>query len=330
MQQRAGMRERIERTGRGAIRTFMPDQHRELFEKLPFLIVASLDAQRCPWASILIGRPGFISSPDPGTLSVDAQWGYGDPLGANLAEGAPIGLLGIELETRRRNRVNGTVWAVRENGFEVRVGQSFGNCPKYIQARKPVFTGEPSTVTAPRPVRREGAILSSVAAELVRHADTFFIATALTGRRGDDAGESVDVSHRGGKPGFVRVTEEGGRTVLTSPDFRGNFFFNTFGNLALDPRAGMTFIDFATGDMLSLTGEADVIWDGPELRAFVGAERLLRFRVGEGVLAANAVPMRWSAPELAPQLPATGSWEQAERALDSAWITAAAMRAQGS
>ena len=149
------------------------------------------------------------------------------------------------------------------------------------------------------------AMLSASAAELVHRADTFFIATAS---------EGVDVSHRGGKPGFVRVAERDGRTVLTFPDFSGNFYFNTLGNLLLDPRAGMVFVDWGIGpeqvvDLLSLTGEADTLWDGPELAAFAGAERLLRFRVAEGVWIEHAAPLRWSAPEPAPQLAATGSWD---------------------
>ena len=43
LQTRAGVRERAERSGRRMIRDFMPDQHRELFEKLPYVIVGSLD-----------------------------------------------------------------------------------------------------------------------------------------------------------------------------------------------------------------------------------------------------------------------------------------------
>ena len=160
------------------IRDFMPDQHRELFGKLPFVIVGSLDAQRRPWASILVGRLGFMSSPDPHTLRINAPAGYGDPLAANLAVGAPVGLLGIQLATRRRNRMNGTIVERDGDGFAVRVGQSFGNCPQYIQARAPVFMVDPTTVAAPRPVRAEGALLSAAANALVRSADTFFIATA--------------------------------------------------------------------------------------------------------------------------------------------------------
>lgn len=303
LQARAGMRERIEQSGRRAIRAFMPDQHRELFAKLPMLVVGSLDARQRPWASALFGRPGFISSPDPQTVTVAAQAIAGDPTATNLTTGAAVGLLGIELETRRRNRVNGTVTRAGKSGFAVRVEQSFGNCPKYIQLRKPVFAAEPSPDAGSYAARAEGALLSIRATELVRRADTFFIATA--------AAEGVDVSHRGGKPGFVRVTEQDGRTVLTSPDFSGNFFFNTLGNLLLNPRAGMVFVDFASGGLLLLTGEADTLWDGPERAAFAGAERLLRFRVTEGVRIDGATPLRWSAPEPAPQLVATGSWEDA-------------------
>jgi hypothetical protein len=149
-------------------------------------------------------------------------------------------------------------------------------------------------------VRAEPALLSAHAAALVARADTFFIASASHG---------VDLSHRGGKPGFVRLTREDGRTVLTAPDFVGNFMFNTFGNLALNPRAGLLFLDFSTGDVLSLTGEAEVVWEGAELDAFVGAERLLRFRLERGLWLENACPLRWTPPQEAPQLAATGSWE---------------------
>ena len=44
------------------------------------------------------------------------------------------------------------------------------------------------------------------------------------------------MSHRGGLPGFVRITQHGdGPTVLHIPDYRGNQFFNTLGNLAAEP-----------------------------------------------------------------------------------------------
>ena len=297
IQERAGVRARMERVGAKTIREFMPDQHRLFFEELPFLLVGSLDDARRPWASMLVGRPGFVRSPDPVTLAVRATPVAGDPLEANLAVGAPIGVLGFQPETRRRNRANGTVAAREGTGFTLHVEQSFGNCPQYIQSRL-ARLAEPAASPTPRV---EGAGLSAAAIALVRSADTFFIATGRPG-------EGVDVSHRGGKPGFVRVTAEQGRTVLTWPDFLGNSYFNTLGNLALAPRAGLLFVDFATGGILSLTGETEIVWDGAELAGFAGAERLVRFLVEEGRAVADAVPLRWSAPEFAPQLAATGAW----------------------
>jgi sugar lactone lactonase YvrE len=81
---------------------------------------------------------------------------------------------------------------------------------------------------------------------------------------------------------------------------------------------GLRWVDMLAGDVLSLTGEAEVVWEGPELAAFVGAERLLRFRAEEGVLLDNACPLRWTPPEQAPQLAATGSWEEVESLLEDA------------
>lgn len=310
VQTRAGVRERVEQMGRRMIRDFMPDQHRLFFAELPFVIAGTVGGDGQPWASILVGYPGFVRSPDPWTLRIDGEFGFGDPAGGQLRVGSAIGLLGIQPETRRRNRMNGTVTAVDASGFTVRVVQSFGNCPQYIQARAPIFVADPNSA-APRPVRREEAILSEEAAALVSAADTFFIATAAPVHVGASAG--ADVSHRGGRPGFVRVSEEVGRTVLTVPDFRGNNAFNTFGNIAVEPRCGLLFVDFATGGLLSLSGEAGIIWDGPELAGFTGAQRLLKFRVTSGVAIAEALPFRWTMVLPAPQLAATGTWAEVPR-----------------
>lgn len=315
LQERAGVRAGMQLTSRRVIRDFMPDQHREFFARLPFLVVGSLDQDDRPWASILTGRPGFLATPDPRTLTIDAVPAWGDPLADALTAGAPLGLLGIQPETRRRNRLNGTVTGVGDGLVSVRVGQSFGNCPQYIQARAPSFVAEPRAVATPRPVHRGGPALSAEARHLVESADTFFIATAAPGARSGDPVRGVDVSHRGGRPGFVRVVDDAGTSVLTAPDFLGNFYFNTFGNIALNPATGLLFVDFDSGDALLLSGEAEVIWDGPEVDAFAGAERLLRFRLRESLRIEAAVPLRWTAAEPAPQLAATGTWTEADQAL---------------
>jgi uncharacterized protein len=276
------------------------------------VLVGSLDAQRRPWASMLVGLPGFMSAPDERHLRIAAQPGFGDPLREHLAVGAPLGLLGIEPHTRRRNRMNGTLTACDAAGFTVQVDQSFGNCPQYIQARAPDWVDTPESFGHARTVIAEGALLGLPARRLAARSDTLYIATAARQARAHGGAYGADVSHRGGKPGFVRVNDEGegasARTVLTVPDFRGNFMFATLGNIADHPRAGLLFADPDNGDLLQLTGSAEIVWDGPAVEAFEGAQRLLRVSVEASRWMPAALPLRWSAPEYAPQLAQTGVW----------------------
>ena len=308
VQERVGVRERIAEPGARMIRDAMPAQHREFFEKLPMIVVGSLDDQRRPWASLLVGRPGFMQAPDDRHLHVGSPALAGDVLASNLAAGAPLGLLGIEPHTRRRNRMNGTVERIDEQGFIVAVDQSFGNCPQYIQAREPSWTADPS----PPMSQLLGAQLNDAARQLIRRSDMLFIASAAPHARGAAGKHGVDVSHRGGKPGFVRVDVDlaTSKVTLTLPDFRGNNMFNTLGNIAANPRAGLVFFDPGTGDVLQFTGTAEIVWDGPEVEAFTGAQRLLRVHIDESRWLAGAMPLRWSAPKYASQLDATGSWPE--------------------
>jgi hypothetical protein len=92
------------------------------------------------------------------------------------------------------------------------------------------------------------------------------------------------------------------------PDFTGNSYFNTIGNLLLQPRCGLLFIDFDSGDTLQVAATAQLIEDGEELASFRGALRLLRFEVREAILVRGALPLRWGQAQLSPVLEATGSW----------------------
>jgi predicted pyridoxine 5'-phosphate oxidase superfamily flavin-nucleotide-binding protein len=309
LQLQAGSREQMAVAGPRVIRDYMPDQHREFFAQLPFVVVGSLDANLQPWASVLAAPAGFAHSPDAAHLRIDALPAAGDPLAAQLAEGAPLGLLGIEPHTRRRNRMNGTVESLDATGFMLQVQQSFGNCPRYIQAREPVFM---PTRTGNASVQWLDA-LDLDAQRLIGSADTLFIATAYpdeaaAGDEADARSHGVDVSHRGGRPGFVRVDEGG---VLTVPDFNGNRFFNTLGNLLAHPRAGLLFIDYDNGELLHVAATAEIVLDGPELAEFEGAERLLRLHVEHALRRPAALPLRWGDAQLSPHLAGTGHWATA-------------------
>ena len=252
LQQSAGVAERMEVIGAKVIRDHLPEQHRAFYELLPYLVVGAVDNQGLPWATLLEGSPGFVHSPDPYRLRIDSQPAVGDPAAAGLKSGAAVGLLGIDLNTRRRNRMNGVVASAGADGFAVEVVHTFGNCPKYIQLRA-VDPGAQGRRLAQGAVQRAHS-LDDADRAVIRNADTFFVASYVD-LEGDAAKRSVDVSHRGGNTGFVRVDGD----VLTIPDFTGNSFFNTLGNVQVNPVAGLLFVDFATGDVLQVAGRAGAV-----------------------------------------------------------------------
>ena len=310
VQDRLGIREHMADVGRRVIRSAMPEQHQRFFEQLPFMLLGSVDAAGRPWASTLVGRPGFVQAAGARRLDFKLRPIPGDPLADGLAPGAQLGLLGIELHTRRRNRVNGRVLAANAQGFSVEVDQSVGNCRQYIQGRELQWVRDAGDVL-PRATEAL-ASLDTDAQSLIARSDTLFVATqapAAAGKPDVATGRGADVSHRGGRPGFVKIEDE--RTLLV-PDFSGNRFFMTLGNLQLNPRAGVLFIDFDSGDLLTLTGSAEVVWEGDALKSFVGAERAWRFRIDAGRRLRDALPLRWSFRELSPQSALTGTWAEAD------------------
>jgi ferredoxin-NADP reductase/predicted pyridoxine 5'-phosphate oxidase superfamily flavin-nucleotide-binding protein len=288
VQERLGVRRSIEPWARRAVRPFLPAQHRDFYARLPFLVAAARDAEGRPWATLLAGAPGFAHSPDPQSLQVDALPPPGDALEGALVRGGDLGLLGIELATRRRNRVNGRIAARSAEGLRLSVDQSFGNCPQYIHARD----WEPALPSA-TPVRRAHARLGAALRRWIGAADTFFVASGHR-ESGENAAFGMDASHRGGEPGFVRVEDD---RKLVFPDYAGNDHFNTLGNLVRDPRAGLLFVDFARGDLLQLTGRTRIDWDpGPaERERFPGARRLVHFALEAAVELRGALPLRWTA-----------------------------------
>ncbi|WP_223529327.1 pyridoxamine 5'-phosphate oxidase family protein [Pseudomonas sp. GL-R-19] len=304
LQAHVGVAERMEVFGRKVIRSEMPDQHRTFYQQLPFMLYGVVGADGHPWASILEGEPGFAHSPEPGLLQFRSLPAVDDP--AQVSDGSAIGLLGIELHTRRRNRINGHVRAMSTGGFAVTVDQSFGNCPQYIQLRqfRSVPLADPSTRAA-----EHFNELDDAAKAMIAEADTFFVASYVD----VDGERSVDVSHRGGQSGFVRV--EGNR--LTIPDFAGNLHFNTLGNLLLNPRAGLLFIDFNSGDLLQLSGRTEIILEGPQVEAFQGAERLWTIDVEQVVRRPAALALRWRFDGVSPTSLLTGTWEQATARLQA-------------
>ncbi|MDF1643868.1 MAG: pyridoxamine 5'-phosphate oxidase family protein [Pseudomonadales bacterium] len=99
---------------------------------------------------------------------------------------------------------------------------------------------------------------------------------------------------------FASIKE---RDTLVVPDYQGNKHFNTLGNILENSKAGLFFIDFEGGDLLSMTGSAEIKWGSPNLSDYPGSERLWTFKLTQTVRVKNALPFRWVLNKYFPFLP---------------------------
>jgi predicted pyridoxine 5'-phosphate oxidase superfamily flavin-nucleotide-binding protein len=279
VQARAEVREMADRIGR-SIRSTIPLAAQEFLRSQPMAIVGSVDASRRVWASLLTDDPGFIQPADEQTVRINSRPAAGDPLCDNLTANDQVGLVVIEFATRRRMRLNGRAEMASDGAIYVHAQQVYSNCPKYIQARGWEKRRGDTGLTAK--VQRQSG-LTEEQQRWIHQADTFFVASHH--REG-----GADASHRGGSPGFVRALNA---NRLIWPDYSGNTMFQTLGNIAANPHAGLLFIDFESGGTLQLTGKARIIWDRERTAEFAGAERLIELDVEAAIVIAGASPLEW-------------------------------------
>jgi predicted pyridoxine 5'-phosphate oxidase superfamily flavin-nucleotide-binding protein len=295
VQARAGVAEDAARVGRIVGGRLNPSTARFLAER-ELAVVGAADGRGRVWASPLAGPPGFLRPAAEDVVRVGVALSPADPLSAALAaDGTAVGMLAIDLATRRRLRVNGLTRAVpaaEGGGFDIEAREIYGNCPQYIHAREPRRDRAVGAAAASAAVQESGA-LTADQRRWVEAADTLFIAS-LHPERGADA------SHRGGLPGFVRALDP---STLVFPDYAGNRMFNTLGNLAAHPAAGLLFLDFEDGSVLQASGEATIVWDAATVGSWPGAERAVRFRLTEVVERRRVLPLRWSLREISPTAP---------------------------
>ncbi len=286
VQARAGVQKEAQQSER-VIKTTMKPVAQEFLNQQPMAFVATIDADGWVWASLVAGPPGFMVALDEGTIHIGAAPTTGDPLHDNLLVNSDIGLLIMEFATRRRMRVNGRAQLQQDGSFYVQAQQVYANCPKYIQARRYEISPVPDRSKS-EVYRTDG--LTTRQEQMITKSDTFFIASA-------HPESGADASHRGGNPGFVTVLDP---NTLIWPDYLGNKMFNTLGNIAANPKAGLLFLDFDTGSTLQLTGEAHIIWDASEIAKHNGAERLVSYRIEQVVEIENRLPLRWEFDSYSP------------------------------
>ncbi|MYM64441.1 flavin-nucleotide-binding protein [Pseudomaricurvus sp. HS19] len=278
LQQQHGSLEVMAELGPRVVRQYMPEQHQRFFRALPLLLFAARANDGQLYASALFGEPGFIRTPDQQHLSISTDGAHpSDPAVIALQQGAPIGLLGIEFHSRRRNRFNGVVTEHIAGRLTVGCQQSFGNCPKYITRRQRLPNPAYGAFAQQAFHHPDADTLA-----FVQQADTLFIASGFDdGQRLYNRG--LDLSHRGGVPGFIKVDEQ---NRLLFEDYPGNGFFCTLGNLLQNPQAGLLLMDFTRGHLLQLQVHTEII-------ATASAPRLLRCAITCGRWLLNASPWLW-------------------------------------
>lgn len=259
--------------------------------------LGSIDESGAVWASLLFGKPGFLHTDDGRSIHVDVpekERDLADPLWTNIERNPDLGMLFIELASRRRYRVNGTVQRLDGRGVEVAIREAYPNCPKYIQRRHLRQLGEPDL-----PVQAaHGTVLRGAVENILRQADTFFVAS-----RHADTG--ADASHRGGRPGFIKLLDQ---STLRIPDYNGNSLFNTLGNLKTDSRAGLCVPDFEHGQLLQLTGTASVLWGQPDPDNETGGTgRFWQFAVERWILRDMPQRLEWEYLDASPFNPGADS-----------------------
>lgn len=248
----------------GAVDTTILGGALNFIKQQAMLVISSLDEQGQVWTSTLFGEPGFVRALDDRTLEIDLAKPHTsrvDPLWENLKINSNIGLLIIELGSRRRYRINGQANKLTTEHITIDVERAYPNCPKYIQRRDLKVSDANESNEAAYCTR--GETLDEAQQTLIKNADTLFVGSA-------HPEHGIDTSHRGGRPGFVHIINN---RLLRIPDYSGNSMFNTLGNFTSYPYAGLVFIDFEGGHVLQLTGRPEILWDADDPQGETGGTR---------------------------------------------------------
>ncbi|KAF2193022.1 hypothetical protein K469DRAFT_715049 [Zopfia rhizophila CBS 207.26] len=287
-----------------------------MLQRAPLLAIGTLDSQKCPWTTLWGGTPGFSQPLGGGIIGtrtiVD---GVNDPVVQGLVGGSEKGEmvqgdangdgigrmvsgLAIDLMTRKRVKIFGRMIAGSLGEVDVefpegaertegapekqdqlqlvtKIEQSLGNCPKYLNQ----YELRPAFVTSK--LLAQSAELNEEAQALVQKADMFFLSSSTD--------EDMDTNHRGGPPGFVRIISP---TEIAYPEYSGNRLYQTLGNLQMNPKVGVTFPDYETGNILYITGTVEILVASDAANLLPGSNLALKIKIEKARLVEGGQPFR--------------------------------------
>ncbi|SMQ46044.1 unnamed protein product [Zymoseptoria tritici ST99CH_3D7] len=252
---------------------------------VPLIALGTLDSRSRPWTTLLGGQKGLSQPLGGGILGIrTAVPGKWDPVVEELVgkegkgdvvreegEGRMVSGLTIDLETRKRTKffgrmVAGALSREKEEGegevagmqLVLKVEQSLGNCPKYLNSKAVSPAVSRPELVLPAGSSEPTSYIPDEAVDLLAGADLFFVSSSQHAL-------DMDTNHRGGPPGFLRLASnspscsDAAGAVLVWPEYSGNRLYQTLGNLSVNPVAGLCIPDFETGNMLYLTGKTEIL-----------------------------------------------------------------------
>ncbi|SJX60615.1 uncharacterized protein SRS1_11863 [Sporisorium reilianum f. sp. reilianum] len=317
----------------GAHAIFSPQltaQHQQFHAALNILSVCTLDGRGRPWGSFLAakdGQHGFIKSPSfTSLIAGQMKLHEGHPVEVALKEGAKFGMtqlvrgddseyqgpglkliagVGIMFDNRRRNKFAGfinerNVGSEDDRTIHVEVMESLGNCPKYINTRRLVPHPDHSPVMLHKALDlAPGESLPPDTLQHIAQADAIFLATRYTSPVQTIFKSHLGINIRGGKPGFLRIAtetvmNEKQRQVAYLPDYSGNRFMSSLGNIHSDKVAGITVPLMRKGapiDVVYLTGDAKVLLGNESTSIFPGVNACVRVELTGYMHVRDALPL---------------------------------------
>lgn len=285
VQQHAGVQEEAEGLTK-IISATLNTKAQKFLQEQYFAIASTVDSYGWVWASLLLGKPGFIKAISDREVQIPILSVQDNLLRHNVESASDLGILVIDFANRRRLRLNGKATLSNDN-IKLITEQVYFNCPKYIQKRRLV---KDIAIDSTKQTVQEWETLPKKWQQHIANADTFFIASW-------HPESGADASHRGGNPGFVQLS---GDNQLIFPDYVGNNMFNTLGNLVEYPQAGLLFLDFERGNQLQITGKAEIIWNQTDINAFSGAQRLIQFHIDRIREICDSHSLSWEFVEYSP------------------------------
>lgn len=293
-----------------------------MLQKAPLLAIGTLDSEGHPWTSLWGGEPGFSEPLGSGVVGtrtpVDSSWDpvvqalVGHAAKGEMAKGNDkmVSGLSFDLMTRKRVKIFGRVMAgcvdeletaskddpekgseppnVKQDQIQLvtRIEQSLGNCPKYINQ----YEIQPAPVASK--LAYEGPSLSPEAKSLILGSDMFFLSSATD--------QDMDTNHRGGPSGFVRIISD---TEIVYPEYSGNRLYQSLGNLDVNPKIGLTFPNYVTGDVLYATGTTEILIGGDAAALLPGSNLAIKIKLHKVRLVQSGLPFRGKRREPSPYNP---------------------------